>query len=186
MNLMDTDLLNRTLCFEKHRRKDDVPNQQIHRWALVPLWVHSARTHPSYLIRKRGKFGPLRCDELWACSNWNREVEATRHTCLAVSGLKRSKFFFMKLKLAHFPHLNFASWRCRGGLSSLRWRAKVPELSSSSSAWRPRCHGEIEPAIVHHSPTVTFLICGGIANSIERRRVTDPGSFRFVLDFQWY
>ena len=27
MDLMDTDLLNRTLCFEKHRRKDDVPNQ---------------------------------------------------------------------------------------------------------------------------------------------------------------
>ena len=92
---------------------------------FVPVQVHSAKFHDR-------KFGPLRCDKLSSCSNWSWEGEVTRHTRLAVSGVKRSKLFFVI-----FPHLNFASWRCRGGLSSLRRRAKVQELASSSSAWRP-------------------------------------------------
>ena len=121
------------------------------RFALVPLWVHGARTHP---YRKRGKFGSLRCDKLSSCSNWSWDVEVTRHTRLAVSGVKRSKYSFSSSFYTWISHHDVA------GVAWAVWEEEQRPKSSRVAAWHddPRCHREIEPATVHHSPNLFGLL----------------------------
>ena len=116
------------------RRKDGEnrkPNQKIRPTICLGAFV-SARCQNSPLqkARKIWVFA-LRQVVILQQLKLGRGSHPTHPSCS--EWCKKIKIFFFVI----FLHLNFASWRCRGGLSSLRRRAKAQELSSSSLAWRP-------------------------------------------------